>query len=64
MSWSNEDTKTSSGTAQAITTLAQAFESLKISTESIEKTDESGTSEKAIDVVYDENTMFSIKSSS
>ena len=64
VNWSNEDTKTSSWTAQAITTLAQAFESLKISTESIEKADESGTSEKAIDVVYDENTMFSIKSSS
>jgi hypothetical protein len=61
VNWSNEDTKSSSGTTQEITTLVQTFESLHISTGSIEKTDES---EKAIDVVYNENIILSVKSSS
>ena len=64
MNWSNEDTKSSSGTVQAITTLTQAFESLKISTGSIEKMDELGNSERAMDSVYNENTTLSIKSAS
>lgn len=64
VNWSNEDTKSSSGTVQAITTLTQAFESLKISTGSIEKMDELGNSERAMDSVYNENTTLSIKSAS
>ena len=64
VNWSNEDTKSSSGTVQAITTLTQAFESLKISTGSIEKLDELGNSERAMDSIYNENTTLSIKSAS
>jgi hypothetical protein len=64
VNWSNEDTKSSSWTIQAITTLSQAFESLKIRDGSIEKLDESGNSERAIDAVYDDNITISIKSNS
>lgn len=64
VNWSNEDTKSSSWTIQAIITLSQAFESLKIRNGSIEKLDESGNSERAIDAVYDDNITISIKSNS
>ena len=64
VNWSNEDVKSSSWTIQAITTLSQVFDSLKMSTGSIEKLDESGNSERAIDVIYDDNITISIKSNS
>lgn len=64
VNWSNEDATTASGAAQGITTIAQAFEVLKISTGSIEHIDESGSSERVIDAVYNDNITISIKSSS
>ena len=64
VNWSNEDTPISSEWTWSLTTLTQAFETLKMNTGSIETLSTEENSEKAMDVAYNENITVSIKSSS